>query len=125
MPRKFVMDGDEDELSNDVFPMIEALPCGDDWTILEGAPSTDLHRKIMSVPLVDGDQAHNLRMHEVGHAQWTPRKLSGAINASRDCLEAVEDMRINLRLAGCGVDLKKGYVPESLLTNFLDHHITS
>lgn len=115
---------DFDEISTEVFPFVEALKNGADWKVTEGAPMTSVAHRYMSVPLIDQDLAHSVRMHEMGHANWTPADKVVA-GAGPDCVDAVEAMRVNFKLHICGVDISKGFIPETMLPQFVDQHIAS
>ncbi len=99
-----------------VWPLPECLPGrrGGRWEIIEGwAPRVDVGGHLMMVPLGNDpiDACH--RLHELAHARWSWRHPpQGKVRRGThdDTLQAVEDARMHLRLARCGVDLSAGFL---------------
>lgn len=94
------------------YPLPEALKPvagnndGVQWDIQE-IPSreggrADVVNHRMQVPLDNDEISRNIRLHEMGHAQWTPHKAPGILAAendvSLDALQHAEDMRVNAGL---------------------------
>ena len=64
--------------------------------------SVDLLNRVFCAPIEDTPEARFIRLHELAHARWTPRKsaASAAKKAcvSFDALQVAEDARIQLKL---------------------------
>ncbi len=107
--RRIGLDGKDKE-----YPFVEILPDGDEWTVVEGKPETDLIKKKISIPLGSSDMDHTIRMRELGHAKWTPSKVDRLPHGvKKDALESIEAARISEKLRRAGIDVSSGIMPKS------------
>ena len=86
-------------------------------------PRVYLKHSLLLVPLDASAQSRMVRNHELGHIRWSPPKPDVAARRNKldmDVLQAVEDMRINTKLAGIGVDTSHGSVSQSVVKAFVD-----
>lgn len=87
---------------------------GDQWHVTETTesdpkPRTDNLNKQMYVPM-DRDcdtcgvnHSRLIRRHELGHAKWSPKTIGKLMRGTRsDCIETLENVRINYLLAKVG-----------------------
>jgi hypothetical protein len=71
------------------------------------SPRVQLSAGVLIVPLDESDQSRFIRDHELGHVRWSPHRpdqKAARFGVSSDVLQAVEDMRVNTKLAAAGVD---------------------
>jgi hypothetical protein len=82
-----------------------------------------LKHSLLTVPLDDSPQSRLTRNHELGHIRWSPANPEIAARRHKldlDVLQAVEDMRINTKLSGIGVDTSSGFISQSVVKAFAD-----
>ena len=78
-------------------------------------------RSLLIVPLDGSPQSRMIRNHELGHIRWSPPKPEVAACRNKldmDVLQAVEDMRINTKLAEIGVDTSSGSISQPVMKAF-------
>jgi len=86
-------------------------------------PRVYLKYSLLRVPLDDSPQSRMIRNHELGHIRWSPSNPEAAALRHRldmDVLQAVEDMRINTKLAGIGVDTTSGSLSQPVVKALAD-----
>jgi hypothetical protein len=69
-----------------------------EWNVLPAdnlQGRTALEDKTMFVPFDNGDEEAAIRLHELGHAKWTPLESTAHLKELTDYLQVVEDMRIH------------------------------
>jgi hypothetical protein len=92
--------------ATEITPLPEALD-GQSWTVEQGDGKVDLQRNQMEVPLGNNAGDFFVRLHEMGHARFTPKtsplKVSQRDNVSIDAIQVCEDARIHVKLleSGC------------------------
>jgi len=80
-------------------------------------------QSVLVVPLDHSPQSRWIRNHELGHIRWSPARPEVAANRNKldlDVMQAVEDMRINTKLAEIGVDTSSGSISAGVLRAFAD-----
>jgi hypothetical protein len=111
-----------------VYPIPEAVDEQTDrrWHIQPSqrtGPRVYLKHSLLLVPLDDSPQSRLIRNHELGHIRWSPMHPEQAARRNGldfDVLQAVEDMRINTKLDGIGVDTQSGSISRPVLEAFAE-----
>ena len=86
-----------------IAPLPEAID-GERWSIDSSSqPRVDLGKREMFVPMSDSEADHHIRLHEMAHAKWTPKKEPGReaakIGVAPDLLQSCEDYRMHMLLS--------------------------
>lgn len=111
-----------------VYPIPEAVDDKHDrrWRIRPSQPLSPrvyLKHSLLMVPLDESPQSRMVRNHELGHIRWSPPHPHIAAQRNKldmDVLQSVEDMRINTKLGGIGVDTSSGSISQSVIKAFAD-----
>ena len=85
-------------------------------------------QSLLLVPLDESPQSRMSRNHELGHIRWSPPDPQVAARRNKldmDVLQAVEDMRINTKLDGVGVDTSSGVFSKAVMEAFADDLLKS
>lgn len=86
-----------------IAPLPEAID-GERWSIDSSSqPRVDLTKREMFVPMSDSEADHFVRLHEMAHAKWTPKKEPGReaakIGVTPELLQSCEDYRMHALLS--------------------------
>jgi hypothetical protein len=86
-----------------IAPLPEAID-GERWSIDSSSQArVDLGKREMFVPLSDSAEDHFVRLHEMAHAKWTPKKSPAKeaekIGVAPDLLQSCEDYRMHALLS--------------------------
>ena len=107
-----------------IYPLPEAVdPHGSKpWGIESSGPYTPrvfLKHRLLQVPLDDSGHARFMRDHELGHLRWSHKHPDAVARKHKihfDVLQAVEDARVNTKLAELAIDAKDGALPGEVVT---------
>lgn len=111
-----------------VYPLPEAVDnkASRQWQIQPsqqfGARVYPKHSLLM-VPLDHSSQSRMTRNHELGHIRWSPPRpevMARRNKLDMDVLQAVEDMRVNTKLADVGVDTSSGSISPAVVKAFAE-----
>lgn len=114
--------------NNMVYPLPEAVDdkSSRQWQIQSSqriSPRVYKKHSLLMVPLDDSPQSRMVRNHELGHIRWSPERPEIAARRNKldmDVLQAVEDMRINTKLAEIGIDTSSGSLNQPVIQAFAD-----
>ena len=86
-----------------IAPLPEAID-GERWSVDSSSqPRVDLGKRQMFVPMSDSETDHHVRLHEMAHAKWTPKKSPAKeaekIGVTPELLQSCEDYRMHALLS--------------------------
>ena len=104
------------------YPFPEMVDKGDtQWKIGTSTnilPNVNKKAGVMEVPLDGSVHSRFIRNHEMGHVHWSPNnpgKKAQAAEVDMSVLQAVEDMRVNLKLGDAEIDVSSGAFPKPVV----------
>lgn len=102
-----------------IFPEALVGKRGEKWKVSEApgwSGATEVGKKIMFIPGADDPIAHNIRLHELAHATWSPKEnalmFARKWGVTPEAVQRAEDARIGIALAKIRPEYREGILKD-------------